>query len=192
MKKFLLIIATCTSIFFACKKEDKTTEPTPVSPTNPACATCPYCIIDTAVVDTLPHMIATIDDSIHFVASEIRDTLFYSGPHVYDSIVGKNTFAIGVPEISIIRMGGFTTGPFTYIVNDTLSGVSIHLIYKINGKSFHSKKGIIHDKSWKTKSMPPTYYNYVSEYTAFFCFNTDTIDGVSHKIKLGSIKLKKS
>ena len=189
MKKIALIVVVCTSIFFSCKKEDKTTEPEqPATLTTPKCTTCPYCSIDTTVIDTLPHMVATIDDTIHFVATELHDTIIEGGLLLIYRFKAKNTFITGSPEIELVRSNGLVNIPYQFDIKDTAS--NIYMTYKVNNITYHSKKGLIFDKKWVIKQKPPTYYQYFSNYDAYFCFNTDTIAGVSHKIKLGSVKVK--
>jgi hypothetical protein len=185
MKKIALIIAICTSIFFACNKEDKTVEPTPVTPTNPTCTTCPYCVKDTVLADTLIHMKVTIDDTISFTASSLFDTVFYSGPQTYVEITGKNSFVSGFPEIKIhLSQANYIDG----IIGDTT--YTSYITYKTGNTTFQSKKGLLKLKDFVMQGNGISTPYYLQKYSSTFCFNTDTINGKSHKIKLGSVKIK--
>jgi hypothetical protein len=181
MKKIALIIIVLLSVFYACKKEDKKTEPTPVSPSAPkTCTTCPYCLKDSVLADTLIHFKATVDSTFNFSASSLWDTIIGSGPTRTITIVGKNIFSIGNPELKINYV--LNHYPNTNIGD---SSFSANISYKINSIIFHSKKGLI-----RGPIIAITNQYHVDAFSMNFCFNTDTINGVSHKIKLGSVKIK--
>jgi hypothetical protein len=183
MKKTALILVMLTGIFYACKKEDKTTEPTPVTPVTPICTTCPYCVKDSVLADTLIHFKATIDDSVSFVASTLWDTVIgtYPNPNCLVILKGKNTFVLGSPELTVYYKLG--NGANSNIGDSTTTA---YMAYKYNNVVYHSKKGLIKLNSLTLSTSP----YHPDKFSGNFCFSTDTINGVSHKIKLGSFKVK--